>query len=188
MTTSQKNNAAMQARNAEIARRVTAGETLKSVGHSFDMTRERVRQICNNLGVISVRTGFEKRADYAGDLSRFHAAIRAGVPKTLAAKFTNASYQTLITRGVPPALEPLLVQNRRVYDREGFLRLARHEVFELGGTIASTARKVGCSKNAMRNYTMNDAALRRQSKINMRHDNALYMQDRIHGTYAPSRY
>ncbi len=38
-------------RNAEIAQRIANGETLKAVGESYGLTRERVRQIANRFGV-----------------------------------------------------------------------------------------------------------------------------------------
>lgn len=42
--------AASVSRNNEILRRFNAGETLESIGHSFGITRERVRQIVKKAG------------------------------------------------------------------------------------------------------------------------------------------
>ncbi len=74
-------------RNAEIARRVAAGETLQAIGDSYGLTRERVRQIANRAGVTvrSQKIEAEKRFKIFSELAkegltRHEIAERSGYP------------------------------------------------------------------------------------------------------------
>lgn len=74
-------------RNAEIARRVAAGESLQAVGDSYGITRERVRQLANRAGVTARATKIEakKRFDIFSKLAkegltRSEIAERSGYP------------------------------------------------------------------------------------------------------------
>lgn len=55
MNTKQRGCKPKTKRNAAIAARVKAGETLQSIADEYDITRERVRQLAKRAGVISDR-------------------------------------------------------------------------------------------------------------------------------------
>lgn len=74
-------------RNAEIARRVAAGESLQVVGDSYGITRERVRQLANRAGVtvrateIEAQKRFEIFSKLAKEgLTRSEIAEQSGYP------------------------------------------------------------------------------------------------------------
>lgn len=75
-------------RNAEIARRVASGETLKAVGDSYGLTRERVRQLANLAGVTERSAAFKrnKRVEILTKLAE------EGLPRKEMAERTGYSY------------------------------------------------------------------------------------------------
>lgn len=96
-------------RNAEIARRVAAGETFVSVGAAFDIDPTTARTICDQLGVKSARTHAPHRRRAAAFAGR--TAAHARQQERARAEMTGPQAEAYLDRAVAFECAPAWVRH-----------------------------------------------------------------------------